>query len=419
MLNNFDKILKYLIIFLTFMFIFIYLLKKFMNYDGIHRYNLIDRNTIGYWLLISISLFLSKFFFNNYLYTIIIIIIIVIIHETLWYSIPILNISNLSFNFLKDEAEITNNWYSWANNFCGTDANLSNGINNISNGVDFSEGIFDNKWNISDKESYKLKYETYFDYLKLKPGMKLLDIGCGNGHWMFFCKERGIECTGITISIKNKEECIKNGINKIILGDIHKNILLTINEKFDAVSAIGPVEHFSSISEPQVDRINKLNTFYNQVKKLIDPNSSSKRFLNSIMQTNINYSHYQSFDFYFNIYIIASVFGYGYYPLLGEMEKIYNSKDSKIIIKRDYTEDYRWIMIRNPNSIGFCKYRINSFNNFINIIKDIIFDPAWIHRLVYGHSNAWLWQFGGTNSKPIPYNKDTPIRSFIYVTYIN
>ena len=38
---------------------------------------------------------------------------------------------------------------------------------------------------------------------------------------------------------------------------------------------------------------------------------------------------------------------------------------------------------------------------------------------MYAHLDCWLWQFGGTIRKPIPENKDTPIRSYIYVTEIN
>ena len=39
-----------------------------------------------------------------------------------------------------------------------------------------------------------------------------------------------------------------------------------------------------------------------------------------------------------------------------EISSIYNSENSKIIIKRDYTEDGRWKMARNKNSIGYCNY---------------------------------------------------------------
>ena len=380
-----------------------------MNKWGISRYNFIQKNTIGYWLAISIAMYISKIKYFNYKYTPIFYILIIFIHELLWYSLPFFN---RSLYFLKDEAEVTSNWYSWGNIYCGP-------IKNVSNGVDWSEGLFNNNWNLSDSESYKLKYQTYYDYLKLKPGMELLDIGCGNCQWLYFCKNKGIKCTGITISKSNREVCNNNGITNIILGDIQKNILLKINKKFDAISAIGPVEHFSSISEPLSHRIDILNKYYSQVKNLIKSNSSSKRYLNSIMTTNINYSKYQSLEWFFNIYFVASAFGYGYYPTEKEMNKIYNSKNSKIIIKKDYTEDYRWIMIRNNDSIGYCKYRINSINRIYHLLKDILIDPSWWQRLCYGHFDCWLWQFGGSSNKPIPHVKDTPIRGYVYVTEIN
>ena len=163
--------------------------------------------------------------------------------------------------------------------------------------------------------------------------------------------------------------CKKNGLN-VILGDIQKNVLKTINKKFDAISAIGPVEHFSSVSEPEHKRYDTLKKYYNQVKNLIDPNSSSRRYLNSYMTMNTNYSGYQSFDYFFHIYFIASTYGYGFYASDEKISSIYNSNKSKIVIKRDYTEDYRWIVARsteaNPHP-GICKYKLDSYEK--NAIK--------------------------------------------------
>ena len=66
------------------------------------RYNFIQRNTIGIWLLIFISLSISKYVFKNYVITIHIFIILLIIHEILWYKAYI--------QVTKDEGEVTNNF---------------------------------------------------------------------------------------------------------------------------------------------------------------------------------------------------------------------------------------------------------------------------------------------------------------------
>ena len=248
--------------------------------------------------------------------------------------------------------------------------------------------------------------------------MKILDIGCGNVHWLQYCKSKGVDGVGITISESQYEYNTKNGL-KIILGDIHKDILTTIKTKFDAISAIGPVEHFCSVSQPMSKNIIIIEKYYNQVKKLIDPNSESRRYLNSYMTTNHKYSKHKNFNWYCNVYIIASAFGYGCYLRENDIDKIYNLKNSKLLIKEDYTEDYRWGGVRDKNSWAYCNYKFDTPYHIANFVKDVFIDPSWWQRFLYGYFNCWLWQFGGTKRVPMPENKDTPIRSYIYVTVIN
>ena len=63
------------------------------------------------------------------------------------------------------------------NNYCSKILNKNVVNTNTKNDFeDLSEGLFDNNWNLNNDEAFKLKFDTYFKYLKLKPGMKILDI---------------------------------------------------------------------------------------------------------------------------------------------------------------------------------------------------------------------------------------------------
>jgi len=406
----YTKNLNIYLVYLTFGLIIFWILlsffKKYASPQSKIKYNSIQRNTIGYWLWITISLILSKLFFNNYFYFIFFLLIIFVIHEILWYS--------LYTQGPKDESEVTQNWYRWANIYVDTIKD----INNLS-GTDLTEGMFNNNWSLSNKESLNLKYETYFKYLKLEPGMTLLDIGCGNCSWINFCQKKNIICTGLTITKEQADFCNSKGINDIIVGDINKDILLSIHKKFDAITNIGALEHFCSISQHPKIREMQLLKYYSQVKNLIKKKSKSGRYLNSIMTTNKKYTKFLNLEWYFNLWLISSSFGYGCYQSEDFYDKLYSSNNSKILIKKDYTEDYRWILVRSANTWGYANYNFKNSKNIYYFILDVLTDPSWFQRYLYGYFNSWFWQFGGSKPIPNPDNKDTPIRSYIYVTKIN
>ena len=49
-------------------------------------------------------------------------------------------------------------------------------------------------------------------------------------------------------------------------------------------------------------------------------------YLNSYMTSNEEYSKYRNNYWYYQVYIISRAFGYGYYAIEDDIEKIYNSK---------------------------------------------------------------------------------------------
>lgn len=104
----------------------------------------------------------------------------------------------------------------------------------------YSCGYWKNTKNLDEAQEAKL--DLICKKLKLKPGLKVLDIGCGWGSFSKFAAEKyGVKIVGITISKEQKklaEERCKGLDVEIRLQDYRD-----MDEKFDRILSIGMFEH--------------------------------------------------------------------------------------------------------------------------------------------------------------------------------
>ncbi|MEQ1581001.1 MAG: cyclopropane fatty acyl phospholipid synthase [Steroidobacteraceae bacterium] len=111
------------------------------------------------------------------------------------------------------------------------------------------------------EEAQEAKLDLVCRKLGLKPGMKVLDIGCGWGGAGQFAAERyGVSVTGVTIS-KNQaaaaEERCKGLPVKILLQDYR-----SVEGQFDRIYSLGMFEHVG---------IRNYRTYFETARKLLAP----------------------------------------------------------------------------------------------------------------------------------------------------
>ena len=102
-------------------------------------------------------------------------------------------------------------------------------------------------------EAQENKYRLVFEKLRLKPGDRLLDVGCGWGGMVRYAARRGVAATGVTLSEQQAawaqraiaEEGL-TGLAEVRFGD-YRDIAET---GFDAVSSIGLLEHIGVRNYP-------------------------------------------------------------------------------------------------------------------------------------------------------------------------
>ena len=91
-------------------------------------------------------------------------------------------------------------------------------------------------------EAQNAKLDLICRKLDLKPGMRVLDIGCGWGSFMSYAAENyGVECVGVTIS-KEQREWAKNKYSHLPV-EFRLQDYRDIDEKFDNIVSIGMFEH--------------------------------------------------------------------------------------------------------------------------------------------------------------------------------
>lgn len=103
------------------------------------------------------------------------------------------------------------------------------------------------------EEAQNHKLELVCRKLALKPGDKLLDVGCGWGAFVVHAaKHHGVKATGITVSPPQAERARRRaeeeGVSDLVdIRVMDWRELSSMGEKFDAIASIGMVEHVGSI----------------------------------------------------------------------------------------------------------------------------------------------------------------------------
>lgn len=95
-------------------------------------------------------------------------------------------------------------------------------------------------------EAQENKYRLVFEKLRLTPGDRLLDVGCGWGGMVRYAARRGVKATGVTLS-KEQASWARRAIEAESLQDLaevrHGDYRDIRDGRFDAVSSIGLLEH--------------------------------------------------------------------------------------------------------------------------------------------------------------------------------
>jgi cyclopropane-fatty-acyl-phospholipid synthase len=115
------------------------------------------------------------------------------------------------------------------------------------------------------EEAQENKYRLVFDKLRLQPGDRLLDVGCGWGGMVRYAARKGVKAIGVTLSAKQAEWAQKaiaeDGLTD--LAEVRHGDYRDIGEtQFDAVSSIGLTEHIGVANYPAYFRFlqSKLRT---------------------------------------------------------------------------------------------------------------------------------------------------------------
>ncbi|HEU0190462.1 MAG TPA: class I SAM-dependent methyltransferase [Mycobacterium sp.] len=103
------------------------------------------------------------------------------------------------------------------------------------------------------EEAQENKYRLVFDKLRLRPGDRLLDVGCGWGGMVRYAARHGVRAVGATLSVQ-QAEWAQQAIEAEGLSDLaevrHCDYRDVPEAGFDAVSSIGLTEHIGVANYP-------------------------------------------------------------------------------------------------------------------------------------------------------------------------
>jgi cyclopropane-fatty-acyl-phospholipid synthase len=110
--------------------------------------------------------------------------------------------------------------------------------------ADFSGAKYDGDFSLTLEEAQARKHEYVAEQIGIKPGRRVLDLGCGWGGLLDYIRRVGATGLGVTLSSAQLDACRRHGL------DVHLADAREVSREsfgpFDAVASLGAFEHFCS-----------------------------------------------------------------------------------------------------------------------------------------------------------------------------
>ncbi len=157
---------------------------------------------------------------------------------------------------------------------------------------DFSGAKYDGDTSLTLEQAQRKKHELIWQYLNVKPGDRIIDLGCGWGATLNFFREKGVTGVGVTLSRGQLEACERHGFD-VRLQDAREVTPQTFGT-FDGIVSLGAFEHFCSIGEWRAGRQDEIYAkVFNHAAQLIPPGG---RFFLQTMVFGRNMIPYEEID---------------------------------------------------------------------------------------------------------------------------
>ena len=267
----------------------------------------------------------------------------------------------------------------------------------IGSGLDLGFNFYEGDLTRDRKTAQKKKWEYMFEQLNLKPGHKLMDIGCGYGDWLKYARSRGVEVEGINLTKEQAQHV--NEVCGIKVFNINwKQVLKEpklqeeLFGKFDAVTFMDTIEHYV----PATKRHDKeyqgkiySDMFYLASKLIKEESSSGRVFLSCLHQIRTKLTFMELLS----VWIMKRTLS-GFYPISDHGLTQYSIPYFKELRRVDRTEDYRLTAVIEKEHFQRGDCVTWNLKTLLKGIKWFIIHPYTIHSLLACISDAWMRTYG-------------------------
>jgi len=280
-------------------------------------------------------------------------------------------------------------------------------VNHLKNNTNLTEGMYlndlsDNNSLMTEAQAKELgpelanvkKYEKFFHYLNINPSeyknITILDIGCGNGDFIKYCKTLGIKISGMSISREQVLSLQKQNFD-VYLGsyrDFHEQFV----GKYDIVTFWGSLEHITqsypcskSGEEKAEKEIRKVMSY---VKRYYKEDSPYKLVFTTTIHINRNLCKDT-----LSAYLVERSYGGWYF--YDEKGETLSDKISSIGFKNIKQEDfsYHYYMASKIDQTHFGRPMNPNIYNMSALLFGIFVNPNILAMALYTLRGEWMWQF--------------------------
>jgi cyclopropane-fatty-acyl-phospholipid synthase len=253
----------------------------------------------------------------------------------------------------------------------------------------YSGAMYEGDFSITLEAAQRRKHAFIADMLKIKPGFRVLDMGCGWGCFLEYLKEIGAHGIGVSLSRGQVYSCRKNGF------DVHLMDCKKIDPEsfgtFDAVASIGAFESFCSVEEWKEGRQDQVyKDFFHTVSGLLPPGG---RFYMQTMTLGENKVDYDAISLRADknsdeYYCALMMNEYPHSWLPKDVDQVIQDAGSylKCIYRSSGRSDY--IETMKQWKKRFLKFNIKKYGLFLSFIPLYIKDSMFRHRVAMLRTNA-------------------------------